>query len=354
MAFVLFFSPQIAYSKDRDTAKDKRAVVVLVSMKQCCPKSAWPEAEASTRAEFDALSMNVQVVDGLAKGEREQRIELEHIAVERKAACALRILKSTDGEKNWVDLWINDQITGKTTFRYISLEGSIDAESAQIAALRVVEALRASLLELTLPKINPDEKEPPPPSLNADYLVEKMSLERTERTSHPFGLRVGIETLGSPGNAGILGAVHVAFDLHLHRYFFLDIDGIVTVLGKSIEKDGAKSQLDLTVLRIWGSYAALDKGLFRPSLGIGVGAALAWARGFGSSDTLDFTMDYTFVSYLGASAELGLALTDNFWLRPGIRAGVLLPEIRVFFAGKEVAGLGLPLLEGFLDLEIRF
>jgi len=55
------------------------------------------------------------------------------------------------------------------------------------------------------------------------------------------------------------------------------------------------------------------------------------------------------VGYAGATAQLALAITRSFWLRFGVNAGASVPEVRMLFAGKEVASFGLPLIEDFFS-----
>jgi len=79
-----------------------------------------------------------------------------------------------------------------------------------------------------------------------------------------------------------------------------------------------------------------SRGLFRPSIGAGGGLLIPWDKGSGSA-FYDIHTDRGTVGYAGATAQLALALTRSFWLRFGVNAGTSLPEVKMLFAGKEVA-----------------
>jgi len=349
IALLLPFS--IRAQEKPDTAD--QALVVLVDMSVCCPDEAWPEAETRIKAELEALNLKVEVTEGIASGEADRRAELEVVARDRNAACALRIIRSPGAAEGQVELWITDRITRKTTFRSFRMEREAGPDPARIMALRTVEALQASLLEI---RIKSDRSLPAhaealvPAPIAA--LVDRVKMEEP-RVFRPFGMGAGITGFGSPGGAGGLLGVTWAFEWSFSPSFSLEVDGLVSVTSQGIESHGSASSFDLAVFRLWGFWEILDRGILRPSLGLGLGPAVPWVQGLHAGDR-PLYRDATAVSAVGITARIGLVLSDRVWLRLGLRTSLLLPEIHIDFADRSVADFGMPLVEGFVLLEPRF
>src|SRR5262249_5220500 len=101
-------------------------------------------------AELEALGFRALIIDPL--DEAASRASLEATARKAGAIAAIRAVPSARG----VEVWIADRVTGKTVLREVaSDDGALDGEGA--LALRAVELLRASLLEVALPAPPPGE-----------------------------------------------------------------------------------------------------------------------------------------------------------------------------------------------------
>jgi hypothetical protein len=265
-------------------------------------------------------------------------------------------------------VWISDRLTGKTTFRRVPVEDRDDRELAEIVALRLVEALRAGLLEIEVGALGgtsarqkavvagpvvvaPQPKPQATPPAQAGKACAPAKEE--ERAAPRFGVGLGAEAAGSPGGIGALGALDLILAWHPLGHLSVAIDLFSTVIGKNLSKDGGSASVGLGALRGWLFWDMRDEGVVRPSIGAGGGAALSWAAGE-SSDAYTGKADTTIVGYLGGTLQLGLAFKPDVWFVAGARAGALLPEVRVSFAGSDEAGMGRPLVEGFLLVDVRF
>jgi len=135
------------------------------------------------RAELEGLDLDVRTVARPADEELPR--DLVESARQLGAVAAFRIIV----EKDRADVWIADRLTGKVVLRELLPRGAqIDG---RLVALRAVELLRASLLELELPRAVPQGELPPSPAL-------------TERTGllperERFSLAAGAAFLWSPG-----------------------------------------------------------------------------------------------------------------------------------------------------------
>ena len=132
-------------------------LVVLVSIEECCPPHAWPEAQEVLLDELAAMYVEVEKVNGVGADVTEQRANLGVIAKEKGAVCAIMITREPQTDRGAVDLWTVDKRSGSSVARHLSLRAEEGAQGAAIAAIKAVEALRAGLQELDLHLEGPDE-----------------------------------------------------------------------------------------------------------------------------------------------------------------------------------------------------
>ena len=137
------------------------------------------------RAELDGLGLDVRIV---AKHENEQLpSDLIDAARTTAAVAAFRIVVVGDR----ADVWIADRVTGKVVLREMLPRGAqIDG---RVVALRAVELLRVSLMELDEHRAPQGELPPPPTLTEASGLLQ--DLER-------FSLTADSAFLWSPGGCG--------------------------------------------------------------------------------------------------------------------------------------------------------
>lgn len=94
------------------------------------------------RAELVSLGFEVELAP--APEVEPSRASLEQAAREAGAVAALRVRASRAG----VEVWVMDRVTSKTVLREVVFTGGDDEG---LVAVRAVELLRASLLEVALP-----------------------------------------------------------------------------------------------------------------------------------------------------------------------------------------------------------
>ncbi len=339
----------VSTSHAQDSTEGSPAVggVVLVSMTGCCPDEAWPEAERALVDELAVLDIPVIVASGAAIGDRDRRRELEVLAQSRDAAAAMRIVRPEEGMIGGVELWLTDRVTGKTIFRHLAQGDSRGKDAATIIAVRAVDTLRASLLELRIRGRRQPEVEP---SVAIAELAEDTPLETD--TSRTVGIAARGVVLGSPGGARARGGFAVGLGWHPATWGGVELDGLWAPLGRDISTSEASSSIDVALLRGWFVWHVRDEGFARPSLALGGGALFVWGEGL-RADNAPLRSDYTVVGYGGIAARLDLVFTERLRLFLGGRVGLAIPEVRLFHGTQEAASLGRPLMEGSLGLEIR-
>lgn len=327
-----------------------RPVVVIVSMSECCAAESWPAAEDDLRSELVLLDLGVEITAGQATAEGERRQELERLARERDAIAALRIIRPGPDASGGVEIWIADRLTGKTTFRRVEVAAEQGADAATIVAVRAVEALRSSMIELRIVG-----RDPPPvaPPKQVEALVGEVEVAGQPAGAVGLGLAGGGVVAGGPGGAGVRGGFRLAGLWSPVSVLAVEVEGVILPFGEEIARGGARTELDCAALRGWALWQILEQGVVRPAVGLGGGVWFGWVRGLDGGGRPTRSDDAA-VGYAGATARVRLAFSDNLGIAGGIQVGLLAPELRVLHGEEVAARLGRPVIEGFLVVDARF
>jgi hypothetical protein len=346
---VVVASAEVRAQEDRHTGR-ARPIVVVVSMSECCEAESWPAAEENLRSELLLLDVGVEVASGRAVAEGERRLELERLAREHDAIAALRIIRPGRDTSGGVEIWIADRLTGKTTYRWVETGAGQGAEAATIVAVRAVEALRASMVELRIVGRGPAPVQPPP---EAEAIVDAVEIEGEPSTAAVFGVGGGGVVAGGPGGSGVRGGFRLTGLWTPVSVLAIELEGAILPLGAEIEQGGARTELDCAALRGWVLWQILNRGVVRPAIGLGGGVWFGWVRGLEGAGRRTRS-DHTAVGYAGATGRLLLAFSSHLGIAGGVQVGLLSPELRVLHGEEVAARLGRPVLEGFLVLDTRF
>ncbi|MCP4678416.1 MAG: hypothetical protein GY854_23460 [Deltaproteobacteria bacterium] len=324
---------------------DEAGVIVVVGLAECCPEEAWPEAEEAIRAELELLDIPVRIVAGVETDDAARRAELEELAIIENAAATIRIvrpaLSSTESNAD-IELWISDRVVGKTTYRKLKIKDLSASDAVTVVAVRTVEALRASLLELRMTKKSAVEVKP-------SESIEKLATDTEVVGAEPernITIGAGAGTLFSPGEDGTLGGFFVSVGWHPVPFGGLMIDVIYAPFSEEIKDKIGASTWDLLMFRGFARWHILQKRVLTPYLGVGGGGAVVFADGEESIVER--------IGYLGARAGLDLNLGKRFRIGAAFDLGAFLPKVELEHSKKNlVATLGRPLIAIWLGLEVR-
>jgi hypothetical protein len=183
------------------------ARVLLVRPAQAQPSTT--EALTRIRGELIADGFAVELVSPPPAGAPEEVLAR---ALDQPGSAALVGL-SLDPDAHSAELWVVDRLTDKRLTRRIDIGGEPPDRVAQVLAVRSVELLRASLLELLIdaqrptegPRVSPVATAPQPSEgarLGARRWVEK-TLPATRLP--PWALDAGASVLASPQPSGGIG-----------------------------------------------------------------------------------------------------------------------------------------------------
>ena len=286
------------------------------------------------RAELIGLRLDVRMV---AKHDDEA---LPHDLIEAArstdAVAAFRIVVSGDR----ADVWIADRVTGKVVLREMLSRGA--EMDGRVVALRAVELLRVSLMELDSPHAPQGELPAPPKLTETSGLIP--DVER-------FSLSASSSFLWSPGGTSL--GVGVAAAL-AWRPSWLGM----RLLGGSMLAPATLSrpQGNGEVTTRWLGLDAIaqphrTRMRWRPRAGIGLAALATEVRGVADNPTPTYEqMDYT----LSPTASVGLGWAVHRHLRVELNVTYLRPlhGVNLIIAGNQAGSYGQNIFLANLGLDI--
>jgi len=298
--------------------------------------------EARLRAELESLGFTIErrPAPPMAPGARPT---LEADAKAAEAAAAVRVRASENG----VEVWIADRMTGKTLLREV-VRGSDDEA---VVAVRVVELLRASLLEV-------DSSLPP----RGDVPIPKPAKQAAKAARPPqrdFFSVFGAGTISlSPAWEGraLSPLAHLRFGATLRpiERVGIDLDVTTPIAPASLEgpEGFAQATMFLTTVGLHGSVLP-EQGRFRLRFGGGIG--LFWSHVWAQAAPGNFAKDGDwFAAYLYGRAGFAVALAPPVRIRLDLEVGVVAPGLKILFAGRRAGEWGQPVGFPVLGLEGTF
>jgi len=312
-----------------------RLRVVLLSLTRCCPEEVFREAEEKTRAELNALGLEVTLA---LPGEEEQKLgpkrRLREAAEASAAVCAVQIYRSAGKVQGAFDLWVAGPAPTGPRFFQVALDQAISGNPASLLALRVVEAVRANLLHQGEERLSPARPR--------------------GREGQGAGVGVGASALWSPGGAESRTGLELSADFAVTPALRLELQSMLSLWGRGFPRGATRTSLDLAALRGYGFLEFLTTSRIRPALGIGAGALLSWSA-VSDAQNPDPPLSRAAAAYAGVSLRLAwFPFASRIWVRPELRLGWSIPKLRLIVGQQVLATLGAPLLEGVCQAGARF
>jgi len=312
-------------------AADRPTIVAVVDEE-------WASILPRLRAELASAGFKL-VVLAPPRPELDRR-ELEQLAQREGATAALSLLRTQLGPQ----VWVVDPASGRTVFRD-DISGFSNDDRTDAIAVRMVETLRATMLQVESPRAPPAEVAPqresvvtPPPS----------------PSSPPFSRWAARVTGGAGYSVGGVGVTdHVGGSLvwRATPRLRLAIDGSFTpVLAKVAGVEGEAS-LGLYFAGLSFGYSLLDPlAMVRLRSGAGVWLSVMTMRGEARSG---YVNDRASVVGAVPHADLGfdVPLSRRFAVGVGLSLGTSVPGAAVQFAGRRVATWGRPFGLAVLTVE---
>jgi hypothetical protein len=294
------------------------------------------------RAELDALGL--RVVEVSAPTGAESPRNLERAARDVGAFAALRIVSWERG----IEVWIADRVTGKTVLR--ELVAAPGEATDEVVALRAVELLRASLLELELPQAHAGEV-PAPPAVQR--LVSRPRRLGSSFAPH-FELDLGAGALLSPGGVAPTWQLVVSGRVVVVPRLGFEVTLSLPTLPSTIDEPEGSAEMSVFMGGVGLAAELLPRTspwLLRAAAGAGAAAlrlvGSARPAYVGRTDTVVVALPY-------GRLDLLYRIGPIFRLGGSIGAGLAFPRAAVSFADRRVATWGRPAGSGALLLELDF
>jgi hypothetical protein len=299
------------------------------------------------RGELVADGFEVVVVDSPA------RLDSASSAPTAQDAGALASIELVvDAEGHAAELRVMDRLTNKTVTRRTTIEAPEASKFAQVLAVRAVELLRASLLELLI-------QAHPPPALAAPPAVAAVTGRASQwaasaldlEDESTWGVDAGTAVLaGFDGiDPALLGVIRVRRAIGHPFELRATVAGLGTEprIQRAIGSARVSQQMGFleVVLEMW------NKSVVHPVVSLGAGALYVAVDGqaAGASPYVGVrSSGWAFAADAGVGAEL--RLTDRFHLSLEGHALITRPYPVIRFLGEEVARTSQPSILGTLTV----
>jgi len=309
------------------------STVVLVHPQS--PTATTEEAIVRVHGELVSAGFNVEVAPSLSLGNT--LVALEQAAKAPGVDAVLAILG--DASPDFIELWVVDRVTGKTTIRRLPNPGVSD-RAAEGLAIRALELLRASLLEIAMASDNSPHVPTPPPV--ARLMEEALDPHTTARWS----IEVGGNLLASPSGplANVEPLLRVSRRFGSYGLARVSVSG----LGTQARTDSA-SGASATAL-VNQEFAVIETGVrlrpharIQPVFVVGAGALHVQAEGSALWPYQGQTAQrWSFLASAGAGMSFWIA--HRYGCSAELQAQLAQPYPSIRFFGVEASHVGRPTL----------
>lgn len=255
------------------------------------------------------------------------------------------------------DVWVADHVTHKTVVRRMAARGAGDAADRGLA-LRVVELMRASLVEgLVLP---PAEEEPeapapapaPPPPDVAAWTREAVR-EPPAPEAGSFDLAIGVAGAFAGSDVGLAVAPELRVAWRPARMWSIAVLGAAPAFGARVAASQGEATVRQELAILEAAFEPTLVDWIRPYVAAGGGVYHFDATGYANAPFTSGSAD-AWSALLAGGAGARLRLTGSTWLAFDARALVALPRPVVSFAGETVAAAMRPGALAGLSLAVTF
>jgi hypothetical protein len=241
-----------------------------------------------------------------------------------------------------IDLWIVNVRTHEMVLRRV-----VPGKDPAVTALRSVEALRVSLIDLQA-LVPPPEPEPPRPAEMRES-VAPISLPTTRRAT--MGFELGLA--GASGSGAFDPSLHVVAQVQwlLGTHWGIHAIGVAPLMSSHLTGTEGSAQVTFGVLGSGMTWQPLVSNPWTPYLGAGVAGVLLYTRGVPSPGFVGYSqVNLALLPYLRAGSFF--SLSGAWRLAVDVLAAASTPEPVVYFENRRASAWGRPLLLGTLGIEI--
>jgi hypothetical protein len=325
-------------------AEGPRSRVALVRT----PESDKLLREANTRLKAELHEAGFEVVE-VDSAPGDPRAEVEEASERAQSFATIALNRAGSGAL--ADAWISDHVTGKTVVRRLRVGGN--SNSARVLAIRVLELLRASLLEVAAPPPGTGTPQSAPsdvlgwvePTLPSKDPAERDVLEGP-------ALSAGVLGLHSLRGIGLALGPTVRISHGIDRHFFGRLVLAGPLVGPSVDATGGSATVRQQFISLEMAWATATRpiGAFA---WIGGGAFVLQTTGVAVPpyhSTNDSVWSFLATAGVGGIARLGkrIAVTSE------VSVVGLIPQPVVVIAAHDAGTAGTPSLGASIGLLVSF
>ena len=261
------------------------------------------------------------------------RQEIERLTREEGALAGISLVQAG----MVVEMWVVDRVTSKTVYREVI--GVTDDHRDDSIALRFVETLRATLMEVEQPRSPVGEVSAPP---EVQVLLT--------RTTHHFAFGIGGGAGYSAGGIGTTGHVGLSLTGMLSPRLGLALDGSMTPGRAKVQSSEGQASIGIFLVGASFRFVPVARGPVRLLLGGGAWACVMTMSGEAVAPYVSTRATSTSVL---PHLDVGtlLSLTQRLSLGASLSAAISAPALAVRFDERQVATWGRPLWLGSLLVE---
>jgi hypothetical protein len=304
----------------------------VVILYEGAPDGVVDRAEMRLAAELRAAGFHVE--EHASDDAADARLAVER-ASEGVTFATVLLRRASDGA--FTDVWVADHVTRKTVVRRIGARGVGDPADRALA-LRVVELMRASLVEglVMTPSVDDSVAPPPPPPADVAAWTREAVSKPTERHAALFDLSLGIAGAWSDPALGAAVAPELRIAWRPKPAWSVGLLAAGPAFGARVaaSEGSATARQELALLEAavepwsWGPivpYAAAGGGVYHVA-----------TTGYANPPYASRSGD-TWAALIGAGIGARLPLSSTASLVLDARELFALPRPVIAFAGQEVA-----------------
>jgi hypothetical protein len=317
------------------------------------------EATARLRAELAAAGFDVQSRPAHGDHARDD-VEQDAASPQSEGVATVRLVR--DPSTHATELWVSDRLTGKTLVRRV---GADPERAPRIVALRGVELLRASLLELASPPHDdappetPAMTKPPPPEIArlvapAPAAPEAPApLARSAAWIERAAVDAGVAMLASTNHLGPAAAPSFGAWLALPASFALRVQLVGPAFQSGLSNAAGTAVVRQELASVDLAWIVPVRGVLAPFVTLGGGPYHLHVQGTATAPYASASDDvWAALGAAGVGAAIRLAPAVSIALEG--RALGLAPRPAVTLGGERVATAGAPSLLGSASLVASF
>jgi hypothetical protein len=317
--------------------------VVLVRVQSSDPMIVRAELRVASELRAAGFVVDERVVDSAA--DARELVEADSDS-QPFATILMRRAKKGAG----TDIWVADHVTKKTLVRRV--DGGVGEAGTKTLALRVVELMRASLVEpIVLP---PPVDAPPPPPPPKDVVMwalpEAPNVEGA--TQEHLELEAGFTALYTSSSFGAAFGPSVNVGVPFADRLVARLVVVGPTFGSRVDaiEGSATVRQELALGELAFAFTPRES-IVRPTLGVGAGAYHLAAQGNAAAPFVGASDDL-WSALVAASVGASVRLAPHARVDLSGRAFVAFPRPTLAFASTDVAEGGRPALALSLGLEV--